>query len=380
MASKGKVKILFIIDFLYGLHGGTENQLVKLINNLNKRVYDIHLLCLRKSRWVDEHESELDCAITCYHIVKLKNPRNILLFFSILRFVKRIRPDVVMTFFPLSNVLGVVIARMAGAKCIVSTRRDYGLWLGKGMVPLRFANMLAQRILTNSYKVRELTAREEHFPASRIDVIYNGINAHALLADPSGKEALKKQYGIPEGVPVVGIVGGLKPMKRHITFIKAAKNVLEGRADIHFLIVGDGLLRKGLGTLANDLGIAEHVHFVGTQEDVLPFLGILDVGVNCSANEGLSNAILEYMTHGVPCIVSRVGGNPELIEHDVNGYLFELDDEKDLSALIERLLADQETRKVFALRSRERILRSFTLEKMIEKYDRYFTYIREASR
>jgi len=135
------------------------------------------------------------------------------------------------------------------------------------------------------------------------------------------------------------------------------------------------LLRRGLEDLASDLGISGHVHFVGTQEDVLPFLGILDVGINCSANEGLSNAIMEYMAHGVPCIASRAGGNPELIEHKVNGYLFELDDEKQLSALIAKLLAEQETMKDFASRSKEMILESFTLEKMIEEYDRYFIEI-----
>jgi glycosyltransferase involved in cell wall biosynthesis len=380
MAIGDRLRVMFVIDFLYGLDGGTENQLVKLINNLDKRVYDIHLLCLRNSRWVDEHASELKCKIKCYHIMKLKKPKNILLVWSILRYVKMVKPNVVMTYFPLSNVLGVAIARMAGVKCIVSSRRDYGLWLGKGVILLRLVNRLVKRILTNSYRVRDLTAKEEGFEKSGIDVIYNGINMIGQLPDEAEKRALKVRLGIPEGVPVVGIVAGLKPMKRHVTFIKAARIVLKTNPNVHFLIVGDGALRGSLEAFTHDFGIIGSVHFAGTQENVVPFLGILDLGINCSANEGLSNAIMEYMAYGVPCIASNAGGNTELIENDVNGNIFELDNEKELSDRINQLLFDSKKKKEFSVKSKEIIQKKFTLEKMVDEYNRYFTWISKTNR
>ncbi len=379
MEVTGRLRILFIIDSLYGLHGGTENQVVKLINHIDRSLFDIHLLHLSNSRWIDAHASELNCKLKCYDVMKLKRPKNIILFLLILRYIRRLRPDVVMTFFALSNILGVAIARMAGVKCIVGTRRDYGLWLGKGLVFFRLANRLVQRILTNSYRVRDLIAREEQFDKSRIDVIYNGIRLKEDLPDARGGKALKAKWGIPEGAPVVGIVGGLKPMKRHGTFIRAAKRIRETRADVHFLIIGDGPLRNRLERLAAHLGMTAHMHFAGSQEDVLPFLGILDIGINCSANEGLSNAIMEYMAYGVPCIASRAGGNAELIKDGENGCLFDLDDDSGLAESIESLLEDKERSVQFAQRSREKIIGTFSLERMIEQYNQYFTKVFQAS-
>ena len=74
------------------------------------------------------------------------------------------------------------------------------------------------------------------------------------------------------------------------------------------MIVGDGPRRKSLEALCNKVRVSDYIHFVGNQTDIRPYLKLFDVGVNCSANEGLSNAIMEYMLHGVPCIVSEAGG------------------------------------------------------------------------
>jgi glycosyltransferase involved in cell wall biosynthesis len=139
--------------------------------------------------------------------------------------------------------------------------------------------------------------------------------------------------------------------------------------------VGDGPLRKDLATVASALEIGNHIHFMGWQEDVGPFLSVFDIGVNCSANEGFSNAIMEYMTYGVPCIVSDAGGNPELVEHGINGYTFELDNDEELANQIIGLLDNKERQKEFVSKSKQKILEQLTLEKMIDAYDRYFTQI-----
>ena len=67
---KEKITLLLIIDFIYGLVGGTENQVVKLINNLDKSKYDIHLLSLRNTQWIKENISKLECKVKPYNIVK----------------------------------------------------------------------------------------------------------------------------------------------------------------------------------------------------------------------------------------------------------------------------------------------------------------------
>ena len=364
---------MFIIDFIHGLAGGTENQLVKLINNLPTHKYDLYLVSLRTTQWLKKNASQLKCTTQTFNVIKLKNPLSIISFISVFRYIKIKSPDVVVTFFPLSNIAGVFIAKLAGVKLILSTRRDYGLWLNQWSIPLlKIANNWVTRIVVNSHKVKELICRKEYCDSSKIDVIYNGIELNDFKEKEIDGESRKDLLGIPPQSKVVGIVGGLKPMKRHRTFLQAAQVVLHTQPDTHFVIVGDGHLRSELENFSSELGIAEKVHFAGSQKDVRPYLSLLDIGVNCSANEGFSNAIMEYMAYGVPCIVSSAGGNPELIDDHVNGYTFGLDNHAELAQCIIRLLDDTITRRQFIAASQNRI-QDLSVHKMIAQYDNYFT-------
>ena len=121
-----------------------------------------------------------------------------------------------------------------------------------------------------------------------------------------------------------------------------------------------------------ELGIDSKVHFVGSQEDVPSFLEIIDVGVNCSAQEGLSNAIMEYMAAGLPCVVSGAGGNDELIENEKNGFIFRLDNYYELSTKILTLIENDKLREQFKFNSKKKVQQLFSLEKMIENYENYY--------
>jgi glycosyltransferase involved in cell wall biosynthesis len=368
-----KVRLMFIIDFIYTSVGGTETQLLRLIKHLDRQRFEIHLVSLRATEWLTQNRQRLDCHLKTYDVIKLKNPANLIRFLSLARYIKDTDPDIVITFFPLSNIVAVLAARLGKATIILSTRRDYGLWLNKWSLPLlRFANRYVSGIVANSEIVKSLTGDAESFDASKIHVIYNGLDVLDIRPFKRSARRVLDDLGIPPENKVVGILANLRPMKHHKTLIKAAQRILKVRQDIDFVIVGEGPLRRELEDFTASMKVDAHFHFVGRQEDVLPFLSIFHVGVNCSANEGLSNAIMEYMAYGVPCIVSRAGGNPELVEHGVNGHTFELDDDDTLAQLILRLLDDPENQHRFAERSREIILSRMTTERMIGQYEQYF--------
>ena len=79
-ASNKKIKLMFIIDFIYSTTGGTESQIIKIINKLPKDKYDLHLLSLRNTKWLVDHKYELPCNIKSYNITKLKNPIHLITF------------------------------------------------------------------------------------------------------------------------------------------------------------------------------------------------------------------------------------------------------------------------------------------------------------
>lgn len=370
------IQLLFVIDFLYTSCAGTETQLLRLIRNLNQDRFHVRLVSLRDTEWIRQNAPALPCPVKTYNVEKLKNPLTMVQFLHLTQYMKACRPDIVMTFFPLSNIAAVLAARLARVPVILSTRRDYGLWLNPWTLPLlRLANRFVIGIVVNSKSVQSLTSKMERVNPSIIRVIYNGLDLIDIRSLKESAPPLRSSLGIPRGHFVVGIVANLRPMKRHKTLLKAAARILRARKDVHFVLVGEGPLRNELETTARDFGISHSCHFVGRQENVSPFLSIFDIGVNCSANEGLSNAIMEYMACGIPCVVSRAGGNPELIEHGVNGYTFELDDDRSLAELILRLLDDPETCFRFSERSKEIVLNRMTTERMVKQYEDYFCHL-----
>ena len=376
--NNARIRVLFVIDHIYAVTGGTENQLVKLVNNLSQNRYELHLLCLNETPWLKRNRYLLNAKIHAYHydVFNHKHPRNVIQVLRIIQLIRRLSPDIAICFFKTSYVLGVLCARLAGVKAVVSTRRDYGLWLGKKYLHLlRIANRFVSVIVTNSSRVRDLVVDKEQFDERRIVVIYNGIDNEVFPTRENANVGVREELGIPLRNSVVGIVAGLRPMKRHETFLQAAKSILDRRRDVSFLVVGDGPLGGELEDLVRKLDIRASVLFLGWKEDVLPYLSIMDIGINCSANEGMSNAIMEYMRSGVPCIVSNAGGNSELIEHGLNGWVFRLDDHEELARLILALLNDPDKRRMFIEKSKERIRFGFSVEKMIREYDALFSAI-----
>jgi glycosyltransferase involved in cell wall biosynthesis len=374
---------MFCIDFIYYDTGGTENQLIKMINNLDQEKYELYLLCLRSTPWLEANRSRLKCTITAFNYNEFEHgdPRNLKTIWNTLKYMRKVGPDIVVTFFKVSYILGVLAARLAGVKAIISTRRDYGLWLDdKGIYLLRFANRFVRGIVANSLQVKDLTCSKEHFDHLKVHVIYNGIEAKKFAVASGVDLSLKASVGIPLNNKVIGIVAGLRSMKRHKIFLNAAKKVLEARTDVSFAIIGDGPLRDELDNYAKALGIRQNIYFLGWQTDMPHYLSLIDIGVNCSANEGLSNAIMEYMASGIPCIVSDAGGNSELITNGINGYTFKLDNVDELAERILLLLDDEQKQKDFASKSMTKIIKQMTMETMISSYETYFDKIVEQTR
>lgn len=374
LISKRKIKLMFIIDFIYSNTGGTENQLIKLVNNLNHDKYDVHLLCLRETDWIRKNRDSLECSVSSfnYNCFNHKDPRNFLVFIKTVRHIREIQPDIVLTFFRASNILGVLASRMAGIRNILTSRRDYGLWLDRRVMPLlKLTNHLTAGIITNSHKVKDLTAEKERYDPQKIHVNYNGIDLDSFgrSHDTNG---LRKQLDIPESHRIVGCIANLRPMKKHMTLLRAAERVLKKFPEVTFILIGDGPERERIESNISNVGLPHHIKVLGSQHDVLPFLSIMDIGVNCSTSEGLSNAIMEYMASGLPCIVSEAGGNEELIENNVTGLTFPLDDDHQLSEQILSLLKNPAKTARFSIKAREKLASLMNIDSMIERYDNIF--------
>lgn len=368
-------RILYIIDQINHLRAGTEQQLARLIEGLDRKLYDIYLHCLKPSDWIKSAEAKmLNCTISVGKTSGLLNPFFYLDFLKLVGQIRSLSPHIVHTFFPDSNIWGVLAAKMAGVKHIISSRRDYGQWMDRrNLFFTRFANRFVSSVHVNSTKVKELTEVAEGVNGDKIHVIYNGVDTREFRKRlDSNHPDFRTTLGIYRANRIVGCIANLRPMKHLSTLIMAAAEVVRRRDNISFVLVGDGPSRGQLQELVDELGIGQAICFAGSQPDIFPYLKEFDVGVNCSVQEGTSNAIIECMLAGVPCIVSRSGGNEELIQNRWNGYTFPLDDHITLASLILDLIDDEKTKQIFRDRSRDYVEKHMSLDRMIDGFSQYY--------
>jgi glycosyltransferase involved in cell wall biosynthesis len=150
-------------------------------------------------------------------------------------------------------------------------------------------------------------------------------------------------------------------------FLQAAAGLAKRFPDVRFLIVGDGASRPELEQQARDLRLEGTVLFTGFRVDVPELLQEATVSVLPSLSEGLSNSLLESMASGVPVVATRVGGNPEVIEHGVTGFLVPARDSEALAAAMGRILEDANLAAQFGQAGRQRVARLFSLERSVSE-------------
>jgi glycosyltransferase involved in cell wall biosynthesis len=200
---------------------------------------------------------------------------------------------------------------------------------------------------------------EGYVDRDRLHLIYYGIPVPE--APPAEVAAVRRELGLVDGVPVVGIVGRLHPQKGIDVFLRAAAAVA-GRARAQFLVVGGGELEGPLRAEASALGLDGRLHWAGSRSDV-PFLPLLDVAVLSSNWEGLPFVLLEYMATGRAIVTTDVPGCLDAVGPD-EAEIVPRGDDSALAEGVLRLLADPGLAATRSAAARRRFAKQFSLETM----------------
>lgn len=178
----------------------------------------------------------------------------------------------------------------------------------------------------------------------------------------------RKELGLKENDFFILSVGELNQNKNHEVIIKAI--ALLKNPKIHYYIAGIGNKEEYLKKLANELNV--HLHLLGYREDIPELLMSADLFAFPSYREGLSVALMEAMAAGLPCVVSNIRGNVDLIENSKGGFLFDPRNEADAKLAIERLIIDSEKRekmKLVNLKNINKYSKEHVMNKIKKIYD-----------
>ena len=376
MSFKKKTKkILLVMSDLE--IGGTEKHILSIIPLLLKEQILVSICAMNGSGALLEKYENSGAELVVNDIFCKSNRKNwrFLNFFKVilndffglcclLKALISFRPTIVHFFLPRPYILGGSLSLLFPVKKIMSRRsmnnyQDKYFWLPAFE---KYLHKKMDLITANSnYIYRQLLL--ENIPSEKLVLIYNGIKTNPSFPIEC-KRPVENKLDI---ICVANLIG----YKGHSDLFHALA-LLSPELDWTLMCVGrDGGQKKSLVELAERLGIFEKITFTGAVQNPSPYLNEASIGINCSHEEGLPNAVLEYMAHGLAIIVTDVGGNAELIRHKMDGLVVESRNPPQLMEAIKSMSILSE-RYSYSQSAKKRVEKYFSLTKCGESYAKMY--------
>ena len=354
-------------------HGGAERQLTELVKGLDPARCQVTVATFYDGGAL---RSEIE-GLPGVRVISLgKKGRWDLLPFvwRLARVVRAARPDFLHGYMGTANELCSLMGWLYGGRVVWGlrmsnrdlTRYDWltalttrtGAWFSKS----------ADLIISNSFAgQRDCTAAG--YAAERMVVVHNGIDIARFHPDAGAGRAMRREWGIPDGAPLIGMIGRLDPQKDHPTFLRAAALVAQQRPDVRFICVGNGPddYRAALQTQARDLGLNGSAMWTPASNNVLGVYNALDLATLPSANgEGFANVVGEAMACGVPVVVTDAGDSALIVANAEQ--VVPIRQPEALAAAWLRVLAlTPDERARLGAQQRARIEENFQVRHLVEK-------------
>ncbi|MCK6369911.1 MAG: TIGR03088 family PEP-CTERM/XrtA system glycosyltransferase [Gammaproteobacteria bacterium] len=351
--------VIFRLDY-----GGLENGLVNLINRLPRAEFAHTVISLTNSTDFRRRLPE-DVPVHELHKPPGNSPAYLVRIWKMLR---EGHYDVLHT-----RNLPCLESQLAGfaARVPVRIHGEHG-W---DMIDLH-GTRPGYRALRRAFRrvVTRYVALSRHIESYLVDTI--GVDPARVTRICNGVDTARFTPA-PEGLPqtpfVVGSVGRVEPVKDYLTLARAFARLATDKAEAARLVIaGAGSERERLLGYLREAGLGECCELPGASDDVASIMQRFSVFVLPSLAEGISNTILEAMACGLPVIATTVGGNAELIVEGETGYLVPPGDDAALAARLRHYLQHPEEAARHGRAARERAVREFSLDVMVERYRRLY--------
>ena len=371
--------VLILVDTLRGLDfsggvakglSGVESALLKVIRLMPQERYRFSIATFSAGQNLDRAD-QFPCPLHVFPLKKTYDWNAFKMALKLRRLIRLQNVNIVHTFLETADIWGGLIAKMSGCPILISSRRDMGCFRStKHIFGYRMVNSLVDQVQAVSEKVREFCIKSDGISPSKVVTLHNGVELEKFTplsrtANPREKLAIQKN------APVITTIANIRPVKGIDVLIRAAAIVCREFPQAKFLIVGEVIDRTYLDelrALVQTLHLVDKIVFCGKSDDILPILKLSTLFCLLSRSEGFSNAILEAMAAGLPCVVTDVGGNAEVVEHGHNGFLVASEDAETAADRILMLLRHPERAYKMGEVSRKTIATRFTVDTMVAKW------------
>lgn len=361
------------MKIIYGItksnFGGAQRYVFDLACEAKRRGHDVAVLCGGEGELVRRLEAEN------IRVIPLPSlGRNISLikdfkeFVTMVKILSRENPNVFHVNSSKMGGLGAVAARLAGVGRIIFTAHGWEFNAPRPRWQKILIKFFSWLIVFSSHEticVSEKTKKDMAdlpFIEHKIKIIHNGVDEFELKE----RAEARKKLGVADDELVVGTLAELHRVKG-LDILLQAWQVLLGSNTGKLLILGRGEEQENLQNTAQQLGISESVKFLGFVENARTLLSGFDIFVLPSRSEALPYAVLESGYASLPTVASLVGGIPEIITNNENGFLVEPENSSNLAEKLQLLIRDHELRERFGKNLKKTILEKFSKEQMFEK-------------
>lgn len=358
------VKMKNILHVITSLNiGGTEKFLLNSLRYL-KTDYNF-VVCYLKERGPIADEIE-KLAIPVFQVNGLRD---------LISFIRRHPMDIVHTHLYRANIIGRLAAHIAGVPVIISSQRSIDGWKNFYHVWLdRWTARYADVIIANSQAARDVLILREKIPASKIKIIYNGVE---FVQDSFVQEsaALKEKLNLAPGVTVIGSVLRFHREKGARLLPEIISKVVDKNPLVKFILLGDGPEKGELENLIRKQQLDSWVIFTGFQSQVRNFLAIMDIFFLPSKEESFPQVLLDALGAGLPSVSTDVGGVREIISPGETGLLAKSGDTKQLSEAIIWLLVHEVEAQKLGEKGKKLVAQNFILKEKMEQIKRIYCEI-----
>ncbi len=301
--------------------------------------------------------------------IKFRNSIDLIAMYQLAGIIKKEKIDIMNTHSSLDSWVGGQVGRIMRLPLIVRTRH-VSLPIKNKLVYTHFADL----IITAGKAIKEMLEYKYRISGEKIFSIPTGIDL--FLFDPSkyDRQKIRRELGIDDSLPFIGIIGIIRWCKGHDIFLEAAKKVLIKYPDAKFAVVGDDPDRKiDFQNIINSHGLGQKVFFLGFRRDIPDILSSLDIVVSSStAAEGVSQSIIQALAMEKGLVATDVGSTNEVVKDNSTGILVDPGDPTSLADGIIRLLENRHKITKYGKEGRKMIVKNFNIESMISKTEELY--------
>lgn len=352
--------------------GGAEVQLLRLLDALDKKKFEMMVIGLDKDTYLGDRMRELGLPV---HALNVK--KNPLAIKNAYKLLKEFQPDVIHGTMYEGGVVGTVFRNFLPKKppviwTVHEGLENYRQEPIRKQLQLRLWGLMSKSPECMMY-VSHLNCKQHEdwgFNNEKAIVIPNGVDTNRFSPNPEAGKAIRKNLNIPEDSFVVGITARFHPVKNHFGFVKSAALLSKKHPNVHFIMVGTNIdeNNKELTDLIKAYSLQDNIHLLGNREDIPEIVNAYDVAALTSFGEAFPLTLGEAMASSVPCVATNVGDN-DFIIRDTGRVVPVADDVAMAAAWQELVEMDKKEFKKLGEKALERVLRKFALKQQVQQHE-----------